>query len=121
MDHQRVAFRAAAVRVLLGLFSVLVLPMLYPRVEQHRRLFIAYFAFTLVIQLLIWKRVGGQPRSVVTGIVDLALLTFIVQRVGSLGTPLVSLYLFAGTINALVNGLRVGAFISSLGPIATAS
>lgn len=93
---------------MLGLFAMFLLPQLYPGLAQQRLVFVAYLAVAVVMQLLIWRDLGGQPRAVVGGVVDMLALTFIVHRVGSIATMIVSLYFFAAIVNTLVAGRRVG-------------
>lgn len=108
MGRNSVVFRAAIVRIALGVFTLAILPVMYPGLAPHRPIFAAYVASTLIEQLLIWRDIGGDLRSFVYGLVDLALVTFIVHRVGSASTMMVSLYLMAGTLNALAVSFRVG-------------
>lgn len=117
MTDQQVVFRAAWVRVVLGVFSLTLLPLLYPGLARWRWVFAIYVGYTLVEQVLVWKDIGGQVRSFVSGIVDLAILTFIVQRAGSLGNLMISVYLFAGVMNALVVSFPVGMALSATGSL----
>jgi diguanylate cyclase (GGDEF)-like protein len=114
LDRAKVLLYAASTRIVLGLVALVLLPGLYPRMAAHRWLFAAYFASALFFQVLIWKRIGGDTRSTVAGIVDLLILTFIVQRVGSIATMLVSVYFFAAIMNTLIVGHRVGLALAAV-------
>jgi diguanylate cyclase (GGDEF)-like protein len=121
MGRERIVFVAGMSRVVLAGLAVLVLPLLYPGLGSWRPLFLGYVGFALFEQLLIHRRVGGTTRSFLAGLVDLAVLTFIVQRVGSVSTPLVSLYFFSGIMNALAVSLRVGMWQAAIGSAAFAA
>lgn len=108
MRQDRLRLGAAACRLVLGVFALTALPLLYPGLAAHRLLFAAYVAFALAIQVLIWRGVGGMARAVVGGLVDVLVLTFVVHRVGSTATMMVSIYFFAAIVNTLVVGRGVG-------------
>jgi diguanylate cyclase (GGDEF)-like protein len=116
-EKQRVVFQAALVRIVLGLFALLALPMLYPKLAAQWPIMAGYVGATVVMQVLVWKDVGGVLRSFVSGTVDLAFLTFIVHRVGSVSTVMLALYLLAGVLNALVVGYRVGMALATVGAL----
>src|SRR5687767_11539755 len=48
-------FAAAASRLVLGAFAIVLLPFLYPGLAQHRLVFALYLMAAIVMQLLIWK------------------------------------------------------------------
>jgi GGDEF domain-containing protein len=81
----------------------------------HRWVFIAYAAVAIVEQFLIWRDIAGPWRPFLGGILDMALLTFIVQRIGSSRTVIVALYFVAGIVNSLVVTPRMGVLLSSIG------
>lgn len=108
MPGNRVTFMAAVVRLLFGVFALTLLPAVWPGLAASAPIFVAYLAVATVIQIMIWRDVGGAPRAIVGGVVDLLLLTYIVQRVGSTESMLVSLYLLLGVLNTLVVGQRTG-------------
>lgn len=116
-DAERLQYVAGWSRVVLGLVAMLVFPLLYPRFEQHQWLFGAYVGFALVGQVLIYKRVGGPLRSFVGGLVDMAAVTFLVHRVGSMSTLLVAIYYFAAIVNTLVVGRRIGLGLAMVGSL----
>jgi diguanylate cyclase (GGDEF)-like protein len=111
-------FRAVLGRVIVGLLAIGVLPVLHPGMAAFRWLFVAYIAVVGVQLILIRKHIGGSLRAHVSGAIDLALLTFLVHRAGSVGTTLVSLYFIAGMLNALVVGFREGIGQAIVGSIA---
>lgn len=108
MDRQRLQLVAATSRLVLGVFALTLLPFLYPGLHAHRGILLGYLAIALVLQLLIWKQIGGVVRTVIGGIIDLVVLTFVIHRVGSVATMLVSIYFFGAVVNTLVSGRRVG-------------
>lgn len=117
LDRSKVVLYAASTRLVLGVVGLALLPLLYPRMADHRLIFGVYLVVALVFQFLIWKQVGGMWRSTLAGVVDLLLLTYIVHRVGSVGTMLVSVYFFAAIMNTLVVGRRVGLALAAVAGI----
>lgn len=79
---------------------------------------LAYLLLACVFQWLSYRRVGGQLRVMLAGVVDIALITFIVHRVGSVATMMVALYFFAAMMNTLLVGRREGLILAALGAIA---
>jgi len=117
MNPDRLAFGTAWVRFLLAACGIWLVPLLYPPLEAQRWLFIAYAGVALVEQFLIWRNIGGAWRPFLGGVLDMALLTFIVQRVGSSRTMIVSLYFIAGVVNSLVVAPRMGLLLSGIGSL----
>jgi diguanylate cyclase (GGDEF)-like protein len=115
MNSNRLAFGTAWVRFLLAACGIWLVPMIYPPMSAHRWVFIAYAGVALVEQFLIWRDIAGPWRPVLGGILDMALLTFIVQRIGSSRTAIVALYFVAGIVNSLVVRPRLGVLLSSIG------
>ena len=76
------AYRAGWTRVVLGVFGLAAIPIL-PGLSQHRTVIVLYLAAALTCQLLITKRIGGELRALVMGLIDLGVLTFFVHRLGS--------------------------------------
>jgi diguanylate cyclase (GGDEF)-like protein len=111
-------FRAVLGRVVVGVLALAILPVQYPGMAAFRWLFVAYIGVVGVQLVLIRKHIGGSLRAHVSGAIDLALLTFLVHRAGSVGTTLVSLYFLAGILNALVVGFREGIGQAIAGSIA---
>lgn len=115
MVHEKVVFRAGLTRVVLGALALWLLPAMYPGMAAFRWLFVVYIFLASVEQVLIWKNVGGMTRSFVAGLFDLAMITFLVHRVGSMHTPIVALYFLSGTMNALAVDRRIGLAQAVLG------
>jgi diguanylate cyclase (GGDEF)-like protein len=115
MNSNRLAFGTAWVRFVLAACGIWLVPLLYPAIGEHRWVFIAYAGVAIVEQFLIWRDIGGAWRPLLGGILDMALLTFIVQRVGSSRTMIIALYFVAGIVNSLVVTPRMGLLISSIG------
>ena len=114
MTSNRLGFGAGLVRFALAGFGFFILPVLFPSTVEHRVIFVAYAGIALVEQGLIWRDIGGQWRPFLGGILDMALLTFICQRVGTSRTMLVSLYFVATIVNSLVVTPRMGIMLSAL-------
>ncbi len=112
MQRDRLLLGAATSRLVLGVFALTMLPLLYPGLAAHRGIFAAYIAFAALMQLLIWRGIGGRARAIAGGLVDMLILTFIVHRVGSTATMMVSIYFFAAIVNTLVVGRRVGVVLA---------
>lgn len=115
MNSNRLAFGAAWVRFLLAACGIWLVPLIYPPMSAHRWVFVAYAGVALVEQFLIWRDIAERWRPVLGGILDMALLTFIVQRIGSSRTAIVALYFVAGIVNSLVVTPRMGVLLSSIG------
>jgi diguanylate cyclase (GGDEF)-like protein len=115
MNSDRLAFGTAWVRFLLAACGIWLVPLLYPPMTAHRWVFIAYAGVAIVEQFLIWRDIAGPWRPFLGGILDMALLTFIVQRIGSSRTVIVALYFVAGVVNSLVVTPRMGVVLSSIG------
>lgn len=118
MDADTLRFRAALSRFAVGAVALVLLPAAYPMARRHAWVWIAYLAFALVQQVLISRHIGGRARATLSGLVDVAVLTFAVHTLGSCVTPMTSLYLFAGVANALVVDPAVAFFLAAVGPIA---
>jgi diguanylate cyclase len=118
--REQIVFRAGLSRVVLGLLAFFILPALYPQ-SGHRLLLSVYVGLAMIEQLLIRRDIGGPLRAFLFGLVDLALITFLVQRLGSCGTSLVSLYFFSGMMTAIVVDLRVGVALAAIGSAAYAA
>lgn len=117
MNIDRLAFGAASVRFVLAAGGIWIVPLLYPPIAAHRWVFIAYAGVALVEQFLIWRDIGGAWRPFLGGVLDMALLTFLVQRVGSSRTMFVALYFVAAVVNSLVVTPRMGLLVSGIGAL----
>jgi diguanylate cyclase (GGDEF)-like protein len=115
MNSNKLAFGTAWVRFLLAACGIWLVPLLYPPMTAHRWVFVAYAGVAIVEQFLIWRDIAGPWRPFLGGILDMALLTFIVQRIGSSRTVIVALYFVAGIVNSLVVTPRMGVVLSSIG------
>jgi diguanylate cyclase (GGDEF)-like protein len=118
MTGDELKFRAALSRFAVGVIALALLPTFYPRTRAHMWVWGAYLAIATLEQVLIRKHIGGGVRAIVSGLVDIAALTYTVHGLGSVVTPMASLYLFAGVANALVTNLRVAWTLSVAGPLA---
>lgn len=107
-------FRAGLARVVVGLAALVAVPTVYPSARRLAWVCATYLALALVEQLLILRRVGDTRRSLAFGVVDGAMSTLLVHQLGSVGSVLPALYLFAGVMNALVITPRVGVVLASL-------
>ncbi len=79
---------------------------------------LTYFLLACVLQWMSLRGAGGQLRTMAAGFVDIALITFIVHRVGSVSTMMVALYFFAALMNTLLVGRREGMALAVLGALA---
>jgi len=102
MTGDELKFRAALSRFGVGLVALFLLPLSYPLSKRHIWVWVAYLGAAVVEQVLIRKRIGGERRALFSGLVDIAALTFTCHNLGSVVTPMSSLYLFAGVATALV-------------------
>ena len=118
MTRDDLKFRAALSRFAVGLIALALLPTFYPRTRSHIWVWFVYLGIAAVEQVLIRKHIGGRARPVVSGLVDLAVLTYTVHGLGSVVTPMASLYMFAGVANALVTSPRVAWTLAIVGPAA---
>ena len=114
-ERDRLQLAAAWSRVVLGGVAFALMPLVHPALAEHRWVFGVYVGFALLGQLFIWKGIGGMGRAVLGGVVDMAVLTFLVHRVGSTATMMVSIYFFAAILNTLVVGRRVGVSLALCG------
>jgi diguanylate cyclase (GGDEF)-like protein len=84
--------------------------------QQYRWVFIAYLGTALVAQVLIHRDLGRPTvRGLMSGVIDLALVTFVVHRLGSVSTALPFLYLVIAALNAIVVGMRVTMVLVGVG------
>ncbi len=111
-------FRAALSRLGVAVVAITILPLAYPRSRTHVWVWACYLAVALVEQGLIRRRVGGRARPLVSGLVDIAMLTYTVHNLGSAMTPMASLYVFAGVANGLVGESAVAWALAIAGPLA---
>jgi diguanylate cyclase (GGDEF)-like protein len=79
---------------------------------------VAYLVVAVVEQVLIRRRIGGSHRALFSGLLDIAVLTYTVHNLGSVVTPMSSLYVFAGVANALVVEPPVAYLLGTVGALA---
>src|SRR5579883_1139661 len=121
MTRDEVVFRAGLSRFVLGAGAMTLLPLLYPRTRGLLWVYVLYLGVAAVEQVLIRKQVGGQARTLLAGLVDVAFISFLCHRLGSVGTIVSSFYFFAGVLNAMVVGLRVGVVLAICNAVAYAA
>ncbi len=108
MARERIVFLAALVRFIMAAFGMLLLPVFVPALASDYVVFASYVVAAGVFQLLIWRDELGSARTIASGVVDAAMITFFVHLVGSVGSVTVALYAFAAMINTVIAGRRVG-------------
>src|SRR5271170_1784964 len=96
MTGDDLKFRAALSRVGVGVVALALLPTFYPASRSHAWVWIAYLGVAAVQQVMIKKHIGGEWRALVSGVIDITVLTYTVHNLGSVVTPMASLYVFAG-------------------------
>lgn len=101
-ENQDDNLRASSVRVALGFFSLVALPVFVPGMAQFRVVLAGYVLAAIGFQIAIHRRIGGNVRVLLGGSLDVAMITFLVHRVGSQSSPLVAVYVLAAMFNALV-------------------
>jgi diguanylate cyclase (GGDEF)-like protein len=94
--------RAALSRFLAAAVALVLLPVFYPRTRAHLWVWGGYLVIAVVMHLLIRRNIGGEVRALVSGAIDIAVITFTVHCLGSTATPMASLYFFLAVANALV-------------------
>jgi len=112
-----ISVRAAWARIPVGLAIAIGLPLAVPATAQHLWLLLSYVGFTLLGQLLVWRRIGDAWRPAMGGMVDLGFLTFLVHRLGSVTSTLVSLYIFVVILYALATKRRVAMLLAIFGSV----
>jgi diguanylate cyclase (GGDEF)-like protein len=108
---------ASSLRLVLGLVGLLALPSIYPGMWDMRWVFLAYLAWAALAQALIWRNMGGTPRVLIDSVIDAAILTFVMHRVGSVANMMISVYVVAVVMNTLVVGRRVGFFFAMVASV----
>ncbi|MEZ4287816.1 MAG: GGDEF domain-containing protein [Polyangiales bacterium] len=105
-------FRVASIRYLLGFAAIFFLPVLFPGFAVYRPLFVGYLVVCAFMHAMIYFDVGGQWRAILGGVLDVTLVTFVVQRVGTAHTMLVALFIVVAVINTLLVGADAGIAIA---------
>jgi diguanylate cyclase (GGDEF)-like protein len=112
MARERIVFLAASIRFVMAALGLLLLPVLAPSLATYYGVFAGYVVCAGAFQLLIWRGLLGNVRTLASGVVDAAIITFFVHLVGSVGSMTVALYAFASMINTVIAGRRVGLTIA---------
>lgn len=115
MSRERIVFLSATVRFAMAALALLLLPIVAPALAEYYAVFAAYVVSAGVFQILIWRDVGGHARTIASGVVDTAIITFFVHLVGSVGSATVALYAFAAMLNTVIAGRRVGGILAVVG------
>jgi diguanylate cyclase (GGDEF)-like protein len=117
LEKNPLAFWAGLSRVLLGVMFVGLQPLVAPTMGHWWWGFFAYLLIALVGQYMISRDMAGQLRVIGFGLIDIAVITFIVHRMGSVSTTMASLYIFHGVVNALVVKRRAALALALLGSL----
>ncbi|HEX3597625.1 MAG TPA: GGDEF domain-containing protein [Polyangiaceae bacterium] len=104
-------------RVALGVFLAVGLPFLAPSVARFFWVFVAYVVAAVALHMAIRRRAGGVFRVLLGGVLDVAITTFLVHRLGSQGTPLLGSYLLLGMFVALVAPAWTARALGALGVV----
>jgi diguanylate cyclase (GGDEF)-like protein len=107
MTRDQLKFRAALSRFAVAAAGLLLLPLVYPRAHAHAWVWGAYLVVAAAEQELIRRGVGGRARTLLSGVVDTLVITFTVHVLGSVVTPVMSVYFFACFANGLVGDVGV--------------
>jgi len=108
----RLVFYAALSRFAVGGVALLLLALLGEETRRGTWPLFGYLAYATVEQVLIRFDVGGRARSIVAGLVDGAIVTYFVHRLGSTAGAMCALYVLAAVLNTLVIGRRVAWFLA---------
>jgi len=114
----QLTFRAGLSRLVVGGAALVMLPLLFPRTRGEAWILGLYMVVACLEQVLIARSFRGRWRAFFAGLVDLCVLTYFVHLLGSTTSVFAAVYFFAGTMNALVVGLRVGVTLPALNAIA---
>ena len=107
MRKHRLVFFAALSRFVVAGIALLLLGMLGEQTRRGVWALWAYLGYAAVEQVLIRYDVGGRLRSLLAGLVDGAIVTYFVHRLGSTAGAMSGLYVLAAVLNTLVVGRRV--------------
>jgi diguanylate cyclase (GGDEF)-like protein len=115
---RELSFPASLLRLVFGSLAAFGIPLLMPALAAHRWVFIAYVLVASVVQLLIYKNMGQpQVRGLLSGVVDLAVVTFLAHRLGTVTTVIPFLYLVIAVLNCLAVGARVSFALVGIGSV----
>jgi diguanylate cyclase (GGDEF)-like protein len=107
MRKGRLVFLAALSRFAVGGLALALLALLGAETRRGAWVLFGYLAYAAIEQVLIRIDVGGRVRSLLAGLVDGAVITFFVHRLGSTAGAMSSVYVLAAVLNTLVVGRRV--------------
>lgn len=113
LTPQELRLGAGFSRVLFAVLGAAVMPVVYPSFAGVRPLLIGYGMMALLSQALIARGLGMRWRTQLMGVLDGAMLTYVVHWVGSIDTPLVAIYLYAALLNTLVAGRSVARWVTA--------
>jgi diguanylate cyclase (GGDEF)-like protein len=119
--RERMAVRAGRVRIAIGSVGV-VAAFSMADIAPYRIAFVAYLVLALVFQRIIAKELfPGIPRALAMGTVDMLFLSFVVQLLGSVSTPLPIVYVAAPVLYATTTSRRrLSIGVASVGMVAFA-
>jgi diguanylate cyclase (GGDEF)-like protein len=117
-ERDELRFRAALSRFGVGMLALALLPAFYPRTRAHIWIWAAYLAIAAVEQVLIRRHIGGRVRAFASGLVDTAMITYAVHGLGSVMTPMSSVYFLVVMANALVVERRVAYALAAINVLA---
>jgi diguanylate cyclase (GGDEF)-like protein len=107
MTREKLKFRAGLSRLVIATMGLVLLPLFYPRTRAHVWVWGSFLVVAVVAQEMIRRDAGGRARTIVFGLIDAIVLTFTVHVLGSVSTPLLSIYFFACVANTLVGDANV--------------
>jgi diguanylate cyclase (GGDEF)-like protein len=118
MTREQLKFRVALSRFVVAATGLVLLPTLFPRTRAHLWVWAAYLGVATVEQELIRRRIGGRVRTLISGLIDSVVITFTVHVLGSVLTPVLTVYFVACVANALVSDLAVAIALALVSSIA---
>jgi diguanylate cyclase (GGDEF)-like protein len=113
MTREGLKFSAALTRFALAATGMAVLPIIYPLMRPSWWVWAAYVVAAVIAQEMVRRRLGGRARAIVFGLIDAAVLTYVVHQLGSVSTPLLTIYFYACVANALVGDLGVAVALAA--------
>ena len=114
------SYRAGWFRVSFGTLAFVLLPWLGLATGPVAIASALYVGNALVMQWLIRRRIGESIRPELSGLADVAYLTFMVHRIGSTGSALLSMYIFIPIIYAMIGRPRAAYVAGAAGSVSYA-
>jgi diguanylate cyclase (GGDEF)-like protein len=112
---QRASLTSASMRIVLAVIGLVLLPFAYPAALGQWPVLAAYSALAALSLVLIKKGLGGaNGRAIAFGIVDMAVLSWLIHRTGSATSMLLAIYLLACILNVLAVGRTVGLAMAAM-------